>query len=471
MSNSGRKQTWIIFAGLVCCWLPYIVLCFPGNIAYDSGTAIAWYTGLDRSNPNNPYFLNFLMGFFYSLGGEWNHYLLGIALYCLLQAFLTAYLLSRMLSWMQARIRAKKAVWILAAVYALVPAFPLYAFTMVKDSIFALAILFYEYLTLRALSDPDRFWESRWNCILYAAAIVLTGLARNYAGYLPAAAFLIYALHTRRGRIVITACSTAAGVLFFTLLLPRLLGIPAAESRETLSVPIQMTAGVIQEHPEDVSAEERETLTAVLPWEDWTQRYQPDLADPLKDAARLDRETTGPFLRTWAGMAWRHPGTALRAWTRMTDGYFLPWAQTKVKDHAVIGNRMNKDVLRALKLNRWGNPLTENARTVDEWFLNIPGVGWLAKIGLYSWLLIGLTVFVLIRVKGRYLLCLAPLLMVLAGCVFSPVNGYYRYAFPYILSVPPVLLLIAGNPECRRRGKGKADLPPDNGEIREDIHG
>lgn len=460
--NDSRKRTAIYFAVILICWIPYIVLCFPGNIAYDTGTAIAWYKNLDRTNPNNPYFLNWLFGFFYSLGSWWNQNLRGIALYCFLQAFFTAFLLAKTLVLIQEKTRIQKPLYILLGIYALIPTFPLYAFTMAKDSILALVILLFEYLAIQAITEPEQFWGKRTNCVLLGASIVLMGLTRNFAGYLPAIAFLIYALCSRQKRIIITACATLTGVLFFSIALPGLLGIPGTETKEGLSVPLQTTAYYLQEHPEEMTEEEREAITQVMPTEEWLKRYNKDISDPLKEAAQLDGQTTGPFLRTWLKLWGKHPLTMIRGWYRGTDGYILPWIQTTVKDHAIVGNRMNIDILRALGLDQWRNPLEINARNADEWMLNLPIIGMISKIGLYSWILILLTVLILIRRQWKILLCLTPLLTIFFGCLGGPVNGYYRYAFPYIMSVPLLLMFITGG---MKRGKKRIRSDLSKGRI------
>ena len=50
-------------------------------------------------------------------------------------------------------------------------------------------------------------------------------------------------------------------------------------------------------------------------------------------------------------------------------------------------------------------------------------------------LLISILLLIVFK-KGRYMLCFAPLLMVFIGCLLSPVNGYYRYAYAMIIGVP-----------------------------------
>ena len=39
----------IVLTILLIVWIPWAVLCFPGNILYDAGTSIAWFLNLNRN--------------------------------------------------------------------------------------------------------------------------------------------------------------------------------------------------------------------------------------------------------------------------------------------------------------------------------------------------------------------------------------------------------------------------------------
>ena len=80
--------------------------------------------------------------------------------------------------------------------------------------------------------------------------------------------------------------------------------------------------------------------------------------------------------------------------------------------------------------------LAEVQRFMDS--LNqTPVLRLLTRIGLYAWVLIAAFVHCVGRRKSyeSWMLLLLPM-TVLIGCCFSPVNGYYRYACPMIVTTP-----------------------------------
>ena len=134
--------------------------------------------------------------------------------------------------------------------------------------------------------------------------------------------------------------------------------------------------------------------------------------------------------------------------------YVSPAEYCTVKLHVWIGYEIANHG--ALGLSNT-NP---NSSTLKDYFngwRDTPVIHLFVKIGLYS-ILLGVCVLLIIVFKqGRYMLCAAPLLMVFIGCLLSPVNGYYRYAYPMIAGVPVVLadLLVTVVRQMKRGGSAR----------------
>ena len=120
---------------------------------------------------------------------------------------------------------------------------------------------------------------------------------------------------------------------------------------------------------------------------------------------------------------------------RGTNIYFVPWLNYSGKPHIVAGFGIKDRKMLGLFNN---NPHIETIKAIDQFFLGIPLIGWLSKIGIYFWLTIAGFVMMIIRKAGRFHLCFPMLFMIIIGCMLSPVDGYYRYAYPLILSIPVV---------------------------------
>ena len=449
-----KKYRAVIFILLIVCWMPYAVMTFPGNMAYDAGTGIAWYLDLDRSNPNNPYFQNYLMGLTYEAGRLLGNANMAVFAYCLVQMLLTALLLSRFAVRITERTGGKAAAAVPAlALYCLLPAFPMYSFTFCKDSNFALAVLYLVYLSYEALEDPGEYFRRTGNIVRFSIAVLLVSVLRNHTWVIASAAFAGVALFAARNRRVIAAAAaTCLCAAFLSVGLPAAAGIEKTETKESLSLPLQTTAYYVLSHGDSVTEKEKETISRAVDYEALLL-YDPWIADPIKDRASFSDDTAGAFLSVWTGMIGKQPGTMLTGFWNSVSNYIDPNGFQTVKPHIIAGYEIRKDYRETLGL-RNENPMLDTAREADRTALNLPVLGILAKTGIYSWLLAAVTALMLLCRRPRYLLCTVPLWMVFLGCLLSPVNGYYRYAYPLVLSTP--LLLTDAVCHTARTGFGKS---------------
>lgn len=412
---------------------------------WDAGTSIAWFTGLDRSNVNNPYFQNILFGSFYSLGQGLGIPEFGVCLYCWLQMILEAILLGHVIGYLSDK-WVGKAACILVGFYALIPVFPLYAFMMGKDSNMAIGILWFVYLLLKSAGDREEFWAQKSNRIWIAVTPAILSLLRNFAGWIPLIIAIVLLLKWRKKAGILLVAISAALLVIVSIVIPRIAGIPSAEIKEEMAMPLQTAAYYVQQHPDEVTPEEKEIIESVVDWGIFTGAYNPNIADRIKDPSHFTPETRGRFLGMWWGMFRKHPGTILAGWRESTWIYFSLSAQSPIKSHIFIGvSSINPDIQEDLGLTMRpaGN---YTAGRIWNWAINVPVLRQLQCIGLYSWIAMAMTLIALIfRKLRKFLSCCLMLMMVLGACMLGPVNGYYRYAYPMILSMPIILAAMLGS--------------------------
>ncbi len=452
LKNSIRKMTGkygkrrVVFAVLLILWVPWGILCFPGNLPWDAGLSIAWHLGIDRSNVNNPWFQNLFMGVFYRAGEFIGVPALGTYLYCWLQMLLEIWLLSRVISYLAEKTAAGKRAYLLIALFAL-PVFPIYAFMMGKDSSYALALLAMIFLLIRAAAERKSFWAQPRNRIWLAVLPAVLGILRNMGGTIPVLVFGVLIVRARGRKGVLPAAGSALLLAVLTVIVPQLAGIPKGEIREQMSMPLQTVGYYVQKHPDEVTDGEKEIISRVVDYDILRENYTPEIVDPVKSRSDFTPETQAEFLRMWLGMLRKHPGSILEGWRRCTDIYFSFFDMSAVKSHYFIGVCYDPVLQERLGILNWdeGNYLAKGAYHVS---MMIPVIRTLQLTGLYSWLTLILTVCTLaFRRIRRFLPCCLLLMMVLTACVLSPVNGYFRYAYPMVLSCPAVLTAILGSAE------------------------
>ena len=443
------------------CWLPVCLLCMPGNIMWDTGSSIGQFLGIVYVTPNNPYFLNFFYGSVAYLGKLLGSANIAVFVYCLLQSALFIWLLSDMIAYIGER--SAWAGYILLLLYGLAPIFPVYSMSMAKDTSLAAALLIYLTLTLRAVAEPGFLTDSR-NMFRVGMSIVLISLVRNQAGWLPAVILLLYAVFVSKQRtVIVSSAAVVLAVAFFTVFLPRALLIPRGELRENMSAPLQTMAHYAMRHPEDMTDEDKQIISCVIDYDTMIAKYDPEISDPIKNIAVFDQDTTGPFITLWFSKFMKHPDTMAEGFYKSTHVYLVPGEESTSKPHVTIGFDVYAKTKEYLGLSNV-NPNLNTLRAYVRGWLDRPGLRLLVTIGLYTVILLCSLLLMLVFKNGRYILCLGPLMMVLVGCLFSPVNGYFRYAYAMIAGVPvlfaDMLVTIVGQAKEKKlrlifSGRGK----------------
>lgn len=433
---------------------------------YDTGTSILYSLGIDRSNANNPVFQTFLYGLVYRFGAWLGNVSIGIFIYCMAQMLLFSAVISHGVVLLKTM---GVPSWLLICtllLYGLFPIFPLYAFTMGKDSNFALCLLSFSILLLQMASGGRAFFSDAGKVCGLVLTSILLGLLRNQA-YLIAVVCLLAASLTRAGRpgrkqlwLLI------ASVLVVNLTLPRVLQIPKTDISESLSVPLQQTAYYVNHYESEVTAEERAAIDKVIPYEA-LYSYKPGISDPVKgqfdDSA--DAEAIRGYFSVWWKQFLTHPTAYLKAFWLGNYAYYCPPAErSDLRAHVHLGYRMSSAFFQQTGLERNTNPGLSAAAAMDVFITRLPVLGLFQKIGIYTWGMLTVAVYLLSRKQGSCLICVCPMLLVFLGDCFSPVNGYFRYALAMIVCVP---ILCPGAVFAAKKQAGKDGPAP----ARRLLHG
>ena len=438
----GRSR--VIFFALLLLWIPWGILCFPGNLPWDAGLSMAWHLGIDRTNPNNPWFQNLLMGLVYRFGQAVGVPGLGTYLFCWGQMVTEAWLLGKVIALLWEKTRAGKSAGLLVILFAL-PVFPIYAFMMGKDSGYALGMLGMVYLLLKSALEGGAFWREKKNIVWLAVLPAVLGLLRNMGGVIPLLVFMVLALMKMKKAGMLPAAGSALLLLILTVAVPKLAGIPEGEMKETMSMPLQTVGYYVQQNPEEVTEEEWAEIARAVDPQVLKESYDRYLVDPVKSQAEFTAENRDSFLKMWLGMLGKHPGTILEGWRRSTDLYFSMTDINPVKSHYFVGVCYDPALQEKLGIHNWdkGNYIAKGVYHVS---MRIPVIRQLQLSGPWCWAAVLLTIVCLcIRRVRKFLPCCVLLMMVLGACLLGPVNGYYRYAYPLVLSCPGILAaVIAG---------------------------
>lgn len=467
---SARRRYAVDLLLLVCCWLPYYVIFWPGTSNEDTVIQLMQYfhyptyitvlsavQGPDIYITNHhPFFSTFLFGKFAEIGLAMGDLRLGIGLYCLLHMIFMAAVLAGGLAYLRYAGVYRRRVGILEIIFCVYPLFPLYAICMVKDNLFAeFALLFL--LIMAEAERSNGAFLAKWRTLVFLipVAVMLT-LTKGYGAYMLALIGLFWLVRYHRAwkQILI---GIMVPVLFYqciwlSVLLP-MWNVAPGGRQEAYSVPFQQTARYVSVYSHEVTDEEKDAISRVLDYDSLKEVYDPDLSDNVKMtynqfSTDADRKA---YLKVWLEMFRKHPGVYFAATFDNIDQY-LDVDKTsnlfyyEFDDYIEENPDRNPDIARASWLVVQNNPHTGTARYVIHQLVmliqKIPVLNFVNSMGLMCWIVLFLLMYNWIRHRGGWnVLMLLPLLTY-AVCFVAPDNGNMRYIMPAVYTIPFIFLLM-----------------------------
>lgn len=439
---------------ILICWLIYIIAFYPIILSPDPSYQIKQFFNLDTKysegvillNPSvkmtnhHPVLHTLLLGGCLSIGRFLGSDNLGLFIYSVMQLLFLAITLAYTIKYLKKLNVSNLYLLIVLFIYSLVPMFPLYAMSGVKDVIFTTLMIWYVLL----MFDLSFFYRNKKIsitklCILLLV-LLLISMFRNNGLYviLLSLPFLIVIMKNNRIRLtLILIIYFLSFKCYGSIILPSF-GITDGSVREILSIPFQQTARYVNEKAGDLTKDDIKVIDKVLNYNDLATRYDPEFADPVKN--KYNKYTTDDelkeYFKVWFKGLKKHPNIYVEATLNNIYGYFYP-NKTKWYIYYEFDNRIIEDNLTSYHyngLNKTRNILSNYGKI----FPYIPVLGLISNIGFNTWILLYLFLK-LLKTNKRYVIYILPLLISLLVCVASPVNTYFRYAMPYIFSMPLVI--------------------------------
>ncbi|MBQ3475512.1 MAG: hypothetical protein IJH20_05025 [Bacilli bacterium] len=439
------------FIVLIICWLPYIIAFYPVILSPDPSFQIKQFFGIPNKystynvllDPNviitnhHPVVHTLLLGSCLKIGNMIGNDNLGLFLYSIIQITILASVLSYVVKFLkELKLNTKYVIGSLL-VFALVPAFPIYSMSAVKDVIFGSLIILY-IISLYKLLKTDNLKIK--NIIKILFLMILIVLFRNNGIHtillsFPFLLFLKKGNHFRKKVLIILLIIFGFSYSYNNLILPYFKITPTSV-REVLSIPFQQTARYVKEHSIEVTSEEEKAIDKILTYDTLADRYNPELADPVKNSYNkyATKEDLKEYFKVWFNQFIKHPGVYIEATLNNTYGYFYPlktsWYFHSRHDTRIVEDGFKYSYSHSLK----------GVRNVLSGFGNIfpyiPLIGLLINIAFNAWILLFLLFYLIYKKKYSSIIYLLPSLVLLLICFASPANTYFRYALPFIFALP-----------------------------------
>ena len=440
---------------MLICYLPYIIAFYPGILSPDPSNQIKMFFHIETKyldyavllDPNvyitnhHPVLHTVLLGGLAKIGNLMGNVNIGIFIYSIIQIVIVVFTLALTIYYMR-KLKTPSIIRIITLIiYALVPVFPLYAMSVVKDVIFNCLVIIYSLFLFDYIKFKPKF--NIWKSILLIVLMDLIMMFRNngiYAIILSMPLVIIFIKENRKLMSFILIISVTLFELYTKVLFPYLKITPGS-IREVLSVPFQQTARYVKYYGDTLNDEEIKAIDKVLGISDLASRYNPEKADPVKNNFNkyASNDDLKKYFEVWFKDFFKHPKVYFEATLHNTYGYFYPnktsWYiyykyDKRLKDSGINYHYNKLGSLRNI-LSGYGNA-----------FPYIPLIGMIVNIAFCNWIILLSVSFLMKLKKYKYIIFLMPIISLILVCFVSPVNAYFRYALGVIFSIPIIVSIM-----------------------------
>lgn len=439
---------------LLILWLPYIISFYPSIVSSDPANQIKNYYGMDtrfstsvnlindniKITNHHPVLITFILGGCTKIGEALGNINFGLFLYSCFQIFVLISAFTYSLIYLK-KIKVPFIYrFIVLIMYAVIPVFPLYAMSPVKDTLFGALLIFFIIELHRLITTNYK----KTDYFFLGLLMLLMMLTRNNGLYIILFTIIgcILVLKNKRLPLIITIICTIFTYNMHNKILLPIYNITSGSIREALSVPFQATARLAKYHDEDISIQDKKIIDKVLNYETLGSRYHANLADYVKDEFNKDatREDIKDFLLVWFKYLFRYPATYINATINNIYGYFYPntsnWYVYHNYDKKLTNVGLDYHFIECLGIPR---SILGNFGVIYPY---IPMIGLQVNIGFNTWIYMFLLTYLIVENKKKLIILLIPAFTLLLTVVAGPVNTYFRYMVPIVFSLPLIVGLI-----------------------------
>lgn len=440
--------------------IPYMISFYPGTIQSDAFEQLYNYMGIIEFSNHHPVVSTKIMGKCIAIGREvFGSDNIGLFIYTLSQSVLQwtgiAYLFC-VLKKMDTPIWIR---WFGLLFLTVFPLYPMWGYTLVKDTQYYISLLFFAVSFTDILLDGAEK-RKHWKKIVFYCAAYSMILCRKDGRYVVALALIGYVFFYRKQWKMYLFTGISGFLILFAveqIYMPAH-GITEGRIAEALSIPIQQTARYARDHGDEITAEENQVMSELF--DDYSElglTYTPEISDASK-RRMIDnptKEQLKDYVKVWFAQFCKHPDTYFQAFFNQTYGYF--YADRKDSHETpVVAQLLGREELLPEEFHIGVSfiPQLKGARTFLNGITNLttklPVIALLYSAGFHGYLLIGCVIYLCAGKRKKDILYMAPSLLTFLVCILSPVNGGLRYMLPVMILLP---LNISWCAYCEKTGE------------------
>lgn len=439
-SGKGILITWLL---IILCWLPYLIVKYPGIMAWDTAAALKNYFDKDMLNNGVPVFTVLYFSLFIRLGDLIGSHNNGMALFVCIQSVVMSGVLAYFISYLErCGVVLVYRIVLLMAVCVL-PLYPYTAMQMGSDVPYTITVMIYTIFLIRYTWKRENIKWGEW--VFQAVILLMISLFRHTGVYITAASMilLLFMKNSRQKRNIFMIHMFALGAYVFvnSYIVPNITAQNAAAGSAMLNLTRQQVANYVILY-DDLTEDERQILDKIVEVDAVREHYNPELSDDIWSITNksVTTEETADYLKLWFKLFFRHPDAYIQAAINMWYGYFYPDYVCKTKFYVFyeLHNISDSEYLDIRYPARYAYE-RELAESWKGLLYKVPLISTFYGIGIYTWMMIFTLVCVIWKRRWRFIALMTPCILTLLICMMSPVCGYTRYAFPIMFIMPFIM--------------------------------
>ncbi len=441
------------FFMIIICWIPHIIICYPGYVCPDAWNQLSQYFGLSNFTTHHPPAHTLLMGMIVKIGTNLGNGEIGLFIFVLFQLFFFALVISYSICETN-KICMNKYITIgMLAVFIVFPYSAGYVGLLLKDNLYSCMFLLFMVEFLKFVNNHYEFKGIK-STVLWIVSVMGVILFRNNGKYviypLVMVLFIIlikqYKLKKRKKVLGVLLTPIVLAVTINTVLISSY-NIEKGSIREALSLPFQQTARYVKYYEDELDESEIRIINNVLDYEHMAQNYNPILSDHIKNDYKesATKEELKEYLTLWIKQFFKHPMIYVEA--TINQNYFLLYP---FYENDVVYNETYVDEKRFIHTELPTFSEESNKEHLEKWknaeygymklLFSLPVIGLFSHPATYVLVLIFLLYYSLKDKNKRFLLLVSPLLLSIVVIILAPcIQNHPRYAFPIIYSFPVIL--------------------------------
>jgi hypothetical protein len=439
--------------------LPYLIAFYPCSMTWDGGAQISSFYGIEPFTNHHPPLLSFVYGLIAWYSSKWNIPNVGMFMIPLMTTLLSAFAVAKTLELFRYLKAPYWVRWASLVYYAAFTVWCIFDVTVIKDSLYHPFTMLFVIQVIYCIMKKDEFFARKSNLVLmFIYGLMIMQIRNNGVFVLIFLLPVVFILVSRKNKVYmggVIIALIAASYLLNNIVYPALGVTNIVVKEDTYCIMFQQTAKYGQDHPDDVTDEEREFLDTVFDYDELVEVYNPQLADWVKNCLKISEansadNTNSEFLavrsqyfKVWFAQFLRHPLCYVDTFLQCSYGYYYP--EVKPYKEGTGNYEMDRNMFtEGMHAARQIEKLAP-ARFILEQLSKleyVPGVGLLYRCGFYTWCVLFAVVYYIVKKKYINIVFAIPAMVNILVCLISPVNTCLRYAMPTMCMVPILYALI-----------------------------